>query len=154
MDTSILKAEPEDAPAILALQKNAYLSEALIYDGIDLPPMTQTLEGMRQDMRIQTVLKAVADGRIVGSVRAEQENGICKIGRLIVEPALQGKGLGTRLMAAIENAFPDADAWELFTGEKSVKNLKFYQRLGYKKSDAREVMPGLTLVFLTKMNSR
>ena len=146
----IAQGEMADARAILALQKQAYTSEALIYPGIDLPPMTQTLEEMQVDLSSLTVLKATEDDRIVGSVRAGKDGEVCKIGRLIVAPDMQRKGVGTRLMKAIEAAFPHAAVYELFTGERSAGNLKFYQNLGYTKAFAREVMAGLTLVFLRK----
>lgn len=112
--------------------------------------MTQTLEEMEKDLRNLTVLKATKNGRLIGSVRADAEGGICKIGRLIVAPEMQRKGLGTRLMAAIERAFPHAEAYELFTGEKSVGNLNFYKSLGYERTCEKEALPGLILVFLRK----
>ena len=150
MTLQILDANPEDARNILALQKLAYQSEALLYNNDKLPPLVQTLEEMEQDIRTMTVLKAVQDREIIGSVRANRENGICRIGRLIVAPACQGRGIGTKLMQAVEDAFPLARAFELFTGDKSVRNIRLYERLGYVRTRTQVVSPGLTLVFLTK----
>ena len=94
----ILPAVVEDAAEILALQKLAYASEAALYGDETLPPLTQTLEQMQADFERQVVLKAVVDDAIAGSVRAHQREGTCYIGRLIVHPSAQGRGLGTRLM--------------------------------------------------------
>jgi hypothetical protein len=40
---SILPAVLDDAPAILELQRNAYRSEAVLYNDWSIPPLTQTL---------------------------------------------------------------------------------------------------------------
>lgn len=68
-----------------------------------------------------SILKAVEEGRIVGSVDGRMDKGHCLVGRLMVHPTQQGRGLGTALMAAIEKEFPQAQAYQLFTGELSGK---------------------------------
>jgi GNAT superfamily N-acetyltransferase len=139
-----------DAPAILALQKRAYESEALLYQERNIPPLTQTLESMREELGAGRVLKALDGERIVGSVRARELEGVCQIGRLIVEPDLQGKGIGTRLMRSIEAAFPAAQRFELFTGERSAGNIRLYERLGFKRLHEQVLSPTFTLVFMEK----
>src|SRR4030042_5025803 len=82
-DMSIQKATVSDAEELLALQKRAYRSEAEIYNDFRLPPLVQALESMEEDFRNQVFLKALMDGRIIGSVRAYSKEGPCYIGRLI-----------------------------------------------------------------------
>ena len=133
----IQRATVADASEILALQKLAYQSEAELHDAYDIPPLTQTLAEMEADLERQHVLKlvqAAPDGRprIVGSVRAFEKEGTCHIGRLIVHPEHQNRGLGTRLLREIECAFAGECArYELFTGHKSARNLYLYGKLGY-----------------------
>ncbi|HOP40001.1 MAG TPA: GNAT family N-acetyltransferase [Geobacteraceae bacterium] len=127
----ILQAEKEDAVEILALQKLAFLSEARIYNDYTLPPLVQTLAELEEDFTRKTFLKAVSGGSIVGSVNGCMDSNICRIGRLVVHPALQGRGIGTRLMHSIEAVFSDAGFWEVFTGELSLGNMRLYKRLGY-----------------------
>jgi len=86
----------------------------------------------------------------VGAVRARGTSGICHIGRLIVSPGLQGRGIGTRLMRAVEAEFPDVDRYELFTGSRSEANIRLYERLGYRRSREQVLSPAVTLVFLEK----
>lgn len=69
-NTKIVRATQDDAPEILALQKIAYVSEAEIYDDFDIPPLHQTLEETRGEFQNWTVLKALIQDSIVGSVRA------------------------------------------------------------------------------------
>lgn len=127
----ILDATIADAPEILALQKLSYLSEAKIYDDYDIPPLTQTLGELKADFERKCILKAIQDEHIVGSVNGFSKDDSCFIGRLMVHPEYQGRGIGSMLMEAIENRFADVSSWELFTGELSVRNIRLYERLGY-----------------------
>lgn len=147
---TIQTALSEDLPDILALQKLAYLSEAEICGDYNIPPLTQTLDSLRDDHARQIILKLVDGDAIVGSVRAYEKDGTCYIGRLIVRPDRQNRGLGTQLMAAIEARFPDARRFELFTGEKSARNMHFYQKLGYRPGRREFIHEGLTLVYMEK----
>ncbi|HET9865334.1 MAG TPA: GNAT family N-acetyltransferase [Steroidobacteraceae bacterium] len=144
-------AQPDDAPAILELQKLAYRSEAQLYDDWSLPPLTQTLESLRAEFASSRILKAVDGEHLVGAVRAREADGVCHVGRLIVTPQLQGRGIGTRLMRAIEARFPGARRFELFTGSRSVGNLRLYERLGYRRCREQVLSPAVTLVYLEKL---
>lgn len=146
----IEKAVQEDAPEILALQKLAYLSEAAIYNDYTIPPLTQTLEGILADFEAQVYLKAVVDGVIIGSVRGYVKGGTCYVGRLIVHPHHQNRGIGTRLVEAIEMHFEGTPRFEIFTGVKSERNLYLYQKLGYKVFETRQLTEQVALHFLEK----
>ena len=146
----IENAMAEDAPSILALQKLAYESEARIYDDWSLPPLTQTLPSLRDELMTSTCLKAMERDRLVGSVRAREAERVCQIGRLIVDPQFQGRGVGTMLLRHIEAAFPGARAFELFTGSRSEGNLRLYERLGYRRSREKALSPSISLIFLEK----
>jgi GNAT superfamily N-acetyltransferase len=156
MRHAIMPAIPDDAPELLALQRLAYQAEARLYGDWSIPPLTQSLEELREEFGRLTILKALdQDEALIGSVRAELDassegGGTCRIGRLIVHPRRQRQGLGTALLQAIEASFPQAGRYALFTGSRSEGNLRLYQRLDYAPVDSRAVTPGLTLVFLEK----
>ena len=143
-------AQLEDAEEILTLQKLAYLDEAAFYDDHTIPPLTQTLEETEAEFKEQLVLKTTLDGKIIGSVRAYMEEGTCFIGKLIVHPDHQNRGIGTRLMYEIENRFDQAERYELFTGYRSERNLHLYRKLGYKPFRSQKITDKVTLVFLEK----
>jgi GNAT superfamily N-acetyltransferase len=147
---SIAEATPDDAEAILALQRAAYQREAVLHDDFDIPPLTQTLRDIRKTFGSHVFLKALCGDTMVGSVRASCEDGTCYIGRLIVHPDWQRKGIGSRLLEEIEHRFSDARRFELFTGHKSHDNLRFYAAKGYTEFDRRAVSDRLTLVYLEK----
>ena len=147
---SIEQATIEDAQEILALQKLAYSSEAEIYNDFTIPPLHQTLEEIKTEFSDQHFLKFYSDGRIAGSVRAYEKEGTCFIGKLIVHPECQNKGIGTKLLQEVENTFDHVARYELFTGHKSEKNLYLYEKNGYRISSRHEVTDDLTLVFMEK----
>jgi ribosomal protein S18 acetylase RimI-like enzyme len=147
----IAQASIEDAEAILKLQKLAYQSEAQLYNDFSISPLTQTLDQIKADFATKVFLKAVAGGDIVGSVRGYQEKGTCYIERLIVQPALQGQGIGTALMRHIESVFREAERFELFTGHRSERNIHLYQKLGYRAFRREQATERLTFVFMEKI---
>lgn len=143
-------ANVEDLEEILSLQKLAYSGEAAIYNDYTIPPLTQTLDETRVEFENQFFLKASVNGRIIGSVRAYMQQETCFIGKLIVHPDFQNRGIGTRLMKEIEQRFRQASRYELFTGYKSERNLHLYQKLGYKEFRRESITDKVTLVFLEK----
>jgi ribosomal protein S18 acetylase RimI-like enzyme len=146
----IVPAQRKDMPEVLQLQKLCYLSEAEIYNVYSIPPLTQTLEEIKRGFSRQFFLKAIIDNRIIGSVRAYQKDETCYIGRLIVHPDYQNLGIGTKLMKEIEALFKDAKRFELFTGQRSSKNLHIYQKLGYTSFKTEEINDRLKLLYLQK----
>jgi len=149
-ELSISTADAADAAAILELQKLAYQSEARLYDDWTIPPLVQTFESICEEFDSKTILKAELGGALVGSVRAAYRDGVCEIGRLVVHPGHQRRSIGTRLMQAIEAHFPQAARFDLFTGERSVGNIRLYERLGYRIVRSEELSPAVTLVYLEK----
>jgi ribosomal protein S18 acetylase RimI-like enzyme len=99
------------------------------------------------------VVKAEKNGQIVGSVRAELVDNICKIGKLIVKPDFQNQGIGKKLMTEIENLFDNCSIYELFTGDKSEKNLTLYRKLGYIDFKTEQIDDNLKLIYLQKQNN-
>lgn len=150
MDIAIVQATPDDAGEILALQKTAYRSEAKLNDDWAIPPLIETLAEIKSEFESKIFLKAVRADKIIGSVRAALYSGTCQVGRLIVHPDYQGKGIGTMLMGRIEAAFSGAERFELFTGIKSTDNIRLYRRLGYREYREEDLSPKVRLVFMEK----
>lgn len=146
----IKKAQKEDLEEILKLQYLAYQSEAKLFGNMDIPPLKQTLEEVYDEFQKGAILKALYDGEvIVGSVRAYQDGGTVYIGKLMVHPKMQKKGIGTKLLLEIENEYPN-QRYELFTSTRSAKNIALYQKLGYKIFDEKQVTEELRFVYMEK----
>ncbi|WAH38494.1 GNAT family N-acetyltransferase [Alicyclobacillus dauci] len=128
----ITQATVEDAEEILQLQKRAFRIEAEAYGNFDIIPLVETVDQTIDDFASKLILKAVDDGKIVGSVRGHQQGGTCYVGRLIVDPAVHNRGIGTQLLTALESHFPGC-RFELYTGYRSDRNIHLYEKLGYRK---------------------
>jgi ribosomal protein S18 acetylase RimI-like enzyme len=148
----ITQANTSDAKKILALQILAYQREGERYSDFTIPPLTQTLEEIQADFQKMLFLKAVLDDKIIGSVRAYVDVDTCFIGRLIVHPDFQNRGIGTKLMHKIENRFKEVERFELFTGHKTAGALHVYQKLGYQEFKRKD-LDTHTLVFLEKFTT-
>jgi N-acetylglutamate synthase-like GNAT family acetyltransferase len=150
---SITKAKLKDADEILALQKLAYQSEAELYNDWQLPALTQSLDSLKSEFATSIILKAVIDNRIIGSVRAIAEYDRYKIGRLIVHPDYQRQGIGSALLTRIESMNISSKIFELFTGSKSLNNIQFYKKQGYKITQTKPLSEKVELVFMEKTNT-
>ena len=99
------KAQECDLKAILELQYLAYQSEAKLFNSSDIPPLKQTIEEVYEEFKKGIILKATDETeKIIGSVRAYKENETVYIGKLMVHPSMQKKGIGTNLLSEIETA--------------------------------------------------
>ena len=145
-----LRADQGDAPEILALQKVAYQSEAEIYGDHSLPALQQTLEQLQNDFGRMLFLKAVVNGKIIGSVRGYCENGTAFLSRVIVHPYFRRRGIGRRLLDEIEQTFPEANRFEAFTGHQSKRNLYQLTRRGYQQFKTEPFNTAVNWVYLQK----
>ena len=163
--TLYLRADKSDAAEILALQKIAYQSEAELYGDDSLPALQQSLYELECDLegsnskndpnQKQTgmvFLKAVVNGKIIGSVRGYQAGETAHLSRMIVHPYFQGRGIGKRLLDEMEAAFPTVMRFEAKTGHQSRRNIQRLVRRGYRTFKTETVTPKLEWVYLEKQN--
>ncbi len=149
VDASIL-----DAEKILELQKASFLGQAQIYNNFCLPSLVQTIESMRQEFASKSFLKVVFNDQIIASVKLQQSGNLVHIDRLIVHPTFQNQGVGTYLMKTLEDKFPDDSTFQLFTGEKSERNIHLYTKLGYQVIRREATDHGIVLVHMEKRHHK
>ncbi len=101
--TLFRNAGDEDLVALLAIQKDAFerYTDHLMPEQI--PPLNETIEDMRKDVKCKSIIAAYVDDSPAGSVRYYNKGGVCIIERLSVKPSLQGEGIGRGLIAEVEN---------------------------------------------------
>jgi GNAT superfamily N-acetyltransferase len=145
----IAPAGADDVGELLTLQRAAFVTEAQLYEDVRLPALTETLDQLRASLGL--ALTARSGPRLVGSVRARVADGVLHVGRLVVAPDRQGRGIGAALLSAVEQAGgPEVHTAALFTGHRSVGNLRLYHRAGYVEQRREPVDERLTLVHLAK----
>jgi N-acetylglutamate synthase-like GNAT family acetyltransferase len=150
-DNIITKATTDDAQSILEVQKLAFRSEAELLDNYKIPPLMQTIESIIEDFGTYDFFKITIKNKILGALKVKVlEGNILWIGRLIVHPDYQKQGLGRTLMKFIERKYNTVKGFELFTAQKSKRNIRFYQSLGYAIVD-QFTEPGHADILLVKM---
>ena len=149
-DVQVEQATIADAQEILEVQKLSYRSEAEIYNDYSLAPLIQTYQELMDDFKKQIFLKITVEGQIIGSVRGYESEGTCYISRLFTHPSFHNFGLGSKLINAIEQTFPKAKKFEVFTWHQSKRNIYFYQTNGYKTTKTVKVSDQISNVYLEK----
>lgn len=154
MSVIISVATEQDAEQILKLQYLGYQSEAELYGDWGIEPLTQTLDSLRAELGEHHVLVARLGDEVVGTVRGwVDEGGVGRIGRLVVHPRMQRHGLGGRLLDAIERRLleeGEVSYFRLFTGHRSLGNLRLYARQGYRQTGVEAAGEQLSFVVLEK----
>lgn len=145
-------AQVADAGPLLVVQRSAYLAEAQRYAALDIPPLVETLAEVVAAIEAGGVVVAVEESRVVGSVRWVLTEGVCHVGRLSVADDLQGQGIGSRLIAAVETATAAAgvESYTLFTGANSPYNIRLYERHGYVVTHHERLNDRVTFAHMSK----
>lgn len=148
---NIQKAVISDLPDILELQKIAFRPIANLLGDNEIQPMVQTYDELLQEFNENIILKYIQDCQIVGSVRAYvDKNNICHVGKLIVHPDYQNKGIGKALMIEIEKKFITCSKYQLFTGEITPNTLYLYTKLGYR--EISRTCDSACMIIMEKLN--
>lgn len=142
-----------DAGEILTLQLACWVSEALANDTLSIPPLHEGLADVEASLQSWDTYVVREAGRLIGSVRGRLDGHVWVIGRLMVAPDLQGRGLGRVLLEHVQRAAePGAATYRLVTGAGSVDNLRMYKRAGF---SVRGPLPGDDVgLVLTKRRAR
>lgn len=145
----ITKANYEDLEEILDLQHLAYITEAQRFNNMNIQPLTETLDELIDEYNSGLVIKMTINNKIIGSIRAREENGTVHIGKLMVHPDYRRNGFGSLLLTELENLFPNK-RYELFTSTRSLDNIRMYERLGYTPFKIEDEDKEISFVFFEK----
>ena len=151
--TRIDLVSDEHAGELLTLRRAAFVTEAQQYGDPNIPPLTQTLQELREDLARDDVVTIGAwDGhRLVGSIRIEIEGKKATLGRLVVAPDQQGRGIGTSLLFAMLPHLPESveEIW-VFTAKDSAQNLSLYAQHGFEEHH-EDTAGALTYTYLRRV---
>jgi tRNA (guanine37-N1)-methyltransferase len=152
-DLDVRVAVPADAAELLVLQRACWVREGLAAQGRwVVPPLVEELPDVGAGLGEWTtyVARVRSDGgpagRLVASVRARRhpdDEACWEVGRLMVAPDLQGRGIGRELLALAESLAPaGVRGFRLTTGVLEEGNQRFYRRAGYRVVTSDSTPPG------------
>ena len=144
------RATAADVPAIVALVESAYRGEA---SRVGWTTEADLLDGQRTDAdevaRViadpkKRILLVEEDGTLLGSVLVGDEGAAADaayVGMFAVRPGLQGRGVGSALLAEVERISRDElgrRAARMTVLAQRLELIAWYERRGYRRTGARE----------------
>ena len=100
-------------------------------------------DGVRELLAKGTFLLAEQNGVLVACVFVNPQGECAHLGLVSVDPAMQGKGLGSQLMTAVEVYCQAAGYREMelrFINHRA-ELARFYRRMGYAETGVTELLP-------------
>lgn len=149
-DLDVRPAVPADAGELYTLQRACWLQEMEANPGVEIPALRESLDDVRRGLEgwVVRVVREPSSGRLVGAVRGKVDShGEWDIGRVMVAPDLQGRGLGRALLELVQELAPrEVETYVLFTGERSFDNQRMYKRAGFRLRPDRKAPPGAVVM--------
>lgn len=129
------------AAELLGLQRAAYAVEAELLGTDRIPPLHEGLDELRAaPLRW---LGAVDDIGLAGAVAWSVIPEGINLERLVVAPRAFRRGLGRRLVAAVQDRAAPGERVTVATGRANVPARRLYEGLGFVAVQHREAEPGL-----------
>ncbi|MGE5519149.1 MAG: GNAT family N-acetyltransferase [Candidatus Dadabacteria bacterium] len=149
-NNSISIATSTDVPQLVNLVNSAYrgersrkgwTSEADLLDGIrtDIEAMEEMLQ-----LKNAVILKYVDESqKIAGCVYLQKEREKLYLGMLTVNPTIQGKGIGKKLLQSSENYAKENDCSSIIMTVISVREelIRWYESKGYYNTGEKKPFP-------------
>ncbi len=160
-DLDVRPAVAADAGELFTLQRACWLQELEVNPGVEIPALRESLDEVRRWLGEWTVLVArePTSGRLVGAVRGrvtgDGEHQDWDLGRIMVAPDLQRRGLGRQLLELIQEVSPpQVQTFSLFTGAGSRRNIAMYKKAGFRLRHDVPAPPGAVVLTKTRRISR
>ncbi len=152
----IRKAIVEDAPAILACLAAAFERYRDRYTPGAFADTVLDSESVKNRLREMSVLVAIADEKIVGTIGGQAHRAEGHIRGMAVLPEWQGKGVASALLGAVENELlgNGCQCVTLDTTEPLMRAMRFYEKHGYRATGRVTNFFGMRLHEYSKLLTR
>jgi len=132
-DSSLIKR-------LYVLQREAYLVEAKLINFYEIPPLKETLADFMECG--ETFIGFFEEDEIIGAVSYTANGQELTICRLAVHPQFFRRGIAQKLLAAVEEEYPDFDVIYVSTGKENIPAKKLYLKHRFRLTGDIEVAPG------------
>ncbi|MEA3319756.1 MAG: GNAT family N-acetyltransferase [Bacillota bacterium] len=140
----LLQAKLDDAEQLTGMMKKTFDEEALHWLGsidsniVDYniqPPGYDSVHTTCYMIEELTYYKIMLEEQLVGGIILTMTgNRFGRIDRIFIDPAYQGKGLGSEVIRLVEKAHPSVTTWDLETSPRQKGNLHFYEKMGFERT--------------------
>lgn len=151
---TIHRAHPSDVADMHSVQMRAFEEEGRRCGTREIPPLQEQIVAIAEHVETQIALVAKEDGGLVGCVRGVLDGRVCTIRALVVDPSKHGRGAGSALLKALEDALEGVERVVLTTNTMMERNVPFYERHGYRVIEYTTPRPGITLAHMSKSTVR
>lgn len=148
-EVTLRRARTAEAAALADLSTRAFASdrEAGLAPGPGGPPGYDSAAWQARMMKAGRYHAITVDGALAGgAIVFDMGGNHFELGRLFLDPAWQGQGIGRRAMALLFAAYPQAERWTLDTPVWNRRTRAFYEGLGFVAVGERREAPGPDLV--------
>ena len=142
----------EDAEALLDLQKKAFRALVEKYRDYSTNPAMEPLTTLKRKLSERDYYFILLDGRNVGYIGVRHGEGALVITPIGLLPEYQGRGIGRRALAILEELYPDNRRWSLGTIMQEEGLCRFYESAGYRRTgEVTHIQPGMDEVGYEKI---
>ncbi|MBK9475540.1 MAG: tRNA (guanosine(37)-N1)-methyltransferase TrmD [Tetrasphaera sp.] len=135
-DLDAALATPADLPELVVLTRACWVPEAAASGTFDFPPFTDGVPELTASLSEWTTYVWRAAGRLVASIRVRrdpEDDRVWQLGRFMVAPDLQGRGIGQEILTFAESLAPrDVSTIWINTGRVSERNIRIYRKAGFR----------------------
>jgi GNAT superfamily N-acetyltransferase len=135
MSVLFKRAETNDADELVRVMVKAFHHDSILYPEIAIggPPDYDSPSVMRQKIVENECYKIIDGEYIIGGIALLiKGNGHYHLDLIFIAPNYHNRGIGTKAIQFIEYTYP-ATRWTLDTPAWAVRNIHFYEKLGYVK---------------------
>lgn len=132
-EVTIRRARPEESKALAAASTRAFDSDRAVgAPGPGGPPGYDSAEWQTEAMGWGRYYAVVVDGQLAGgAIVVDKTDGDCHLARVFLDPPWHRRGIGRRVMALLDDAYPHARRWTLDTPVWNRRTRAFYEALGF-----------------------
>lgn len=151
----LIRAKPEDAALVHALQLEAFWPLYQLYHDDETSPAKESIERILEKITDPNGEFYIIhlDKRPIGGIRIRHyENGrklenVNWISPLFIIPGFQNRGIAQQVIRMVMDSYPRTVTWKLDTIKQEKKNCHLYERCGFRQTgDEYRIHEGMSLI--------
>ncbi|MFC7686189.1 GNAT family N-acetyltransferase [Ureibacillus sp. GCM10028918] len=140
MEIKLVKATAGDVLLLHDVQTKAFRPLLEKYLDHETNPANEPINRLFEKIQYSYFFKIVVDQKCVGGIRIAVKNNSYWISPIFILPEFQGNGIAQQAIHQVEGQFTKFSTWELQTILQEQGNCYLYEKLGYERTDFKQVV--------------